>query len=199
MMAGKGKVRGVFSVWMAALALCSLWACSSGNSTDVPEKVTEAESAATDDLVEPLAVKEETGNVQASEEQKDDKQVSKKRQGDKRVSEEQEAGEQAGEDLDVIEPDAADDDWYRKGNVYTGDNGHRLEVFFDDEGMLEFAVDGLSLYYTTVDHYQRENNWRIYTCDDGTAIVYYPGEPAHLEISDGDYAGLYQEGGDKVK
>lgn len=65
--------------------------------------------------------------------------------------------------------------------------------------MIEFAVNGLSLYYTTVDNFQFENNWRIYACDDGTTISYYPGEPAHLEICDGDYAGLYEAGGDKVK
>lgn len=70
----------------------------------------------------------------------------------------------------------------------------RREVFFDDEGMLGFAVDGLSLYFTTVDNFQQENNWMIYTCDDGTTVIYYPGEPAHIEISDGDYAGLYEEG-----
>lgn len=35
--------------------------------------------------------------------------------------------------------------------------------------------------------------------DDGTMIIYYPGEPAHLEISDGDYAGLYEAGGDKMR
>lgn len=105
----------------------------------------------------------------------------------------------SGEDLDVAVPDSADDDWYMKGNVYTNTNGNRLEVFFDDEGMIEFAVNGLSLYYTTVDNFQFENNWRIYACDDGTTIVYYPGEPAHLEICDGDHAGLYEAGGDKVK
>lgn len=102
---------------------------------------------------------------------------------------------QAGEDLDVVEPDAADDKWYMQGNVYTDDNGRRLEVYYDDEGMLEFAIDGLSMYYTTVDNYQLENDWRIYTCDDGTVIIYYPGTPAHLEISDGEYAGLYQADG----
>ena len=105
----------------------------------------------------------------------------------------------SGEDLDVVVPDPADDDWYMKGNVYTDTNGNRLEVFFNDEGMIEFAVNGLSLYYTTVNNFQSENNWRIYACDDGTTIVYYPGEPAHLEICDGDYAGLYEAGGDKVK
>lgn len=30
-------------------------------------------------------------------------------------------------------------------------------------------------------------------------IVYYPGDPAHLEICDGDYAGLYEADSDKVK
>lgn len=32
-----------------------------------------------------------------------------------------------------------------------------------------------------------------------TMIGYFPGEPAHIEICDGDYAGLYEEGGDKAK
>lgn len=104
----------------------------------------------------------------------------------------------SGEDLDVVVPSAADDNWYMKGNVYTDDKGNQLEVFFDDYGMIEFAVNGLSMYYTTVDHFQRENNWKAYTCDDGTMIIFYPGEPAHLEICDGDYAGLYEEGGDKA-
>lgn len=110
-------------------------------------------------------------------------------------TEEQSASEDenAGDDLDHIEPDPADDNWYMKGSVYKDSEGHRLEVFFDDEGMLEFAVDGLSLYYSSVDRVQFENNWRIYSCDDGTMIVYYPGEPAHLEINNGDYAGLYEE------
>ena len=103
------------------------------------------------------------------------------------------------EGLDVVEPDPADDDWYMKGNIYTDENGNRVEVFFDDYGMIEIAVNGLSLYYTAVDKVQIENNWRGYPCDDGTWIVYYPGEPAHLEISDGEYAGLYEAGGDKVK
>ena len=101
--------------------------------------------------------------------------------------------ENAGDDLDHIEPDPADDNWYMKGSIYKDSEGHRLEVFFDDEGMLEFALDGLSLYYSSADRVEFENNWRIYSCDDGTMIVYYPGEPAHIEISDGDYAGLYEE------
>ena len=104
----------------------------------------------------------------------------------------------SGEDLDVVVPNAADDNWYMKGSVYTDDKGNRLEVFFDDYGMIEFAVNGLSMYYTTVDNFQQENNWKVYTCDDGTMIGFYPGEPAHLEICDGDYAGIYEEGGDKV-
>lgn len=40
----------------------------------------------------------------------------------------------------------------------------QLEVFFDDYGMIEFAVNGLSMYYTTVDNFQQENNWKVYTC-----------------------------------
>ncbi len=106
---------------------------------------------------------------------------------------------QPGEDLDVVGQGAGDNQWYMSDNVYTDDAGRRLEVSFDDYGMLDFSVDGLSLYYTNAADFQQENNWQIYTCDDGTVIVYYPGEPAHLEISDGEYAGVYEEGGDKVK
>lgn len=101
--------------------------------------------------------------------------------------------EDSGNDLDHIEPDPADDNWYMKGSIYKDSEGRRLEVFFDDEGMLEFAMDGLSLYYSSVDRVEFENNWRIYSCDGGIMIIYYPGEPAHIEISDGDYAGLYEE------
>ena len=100
--------------------------------------------------------------------------------------------EGAGNDLDHIEPDPADDDWYKKGSIYKDSDGNSLEVFFNDEGMLEFAVDGLSLYFTSVDSVQFENNWRIYSCDDGTMIVYYPGAPAHIEILD-DAQVLYEE------
>lgn len=92
-------------------------------------------------------------------------------------------------------PDEAtpiEDDWYMKGNVYTDDKGNRLEIFFNDEGMIEFAVNGLSLYYTTTDSFQPKDNGRVYACDDGTTIILYPGEPARLEISDGDYAGIYE-------
>ena len=100
--------------------------------------------------------------------------------------------EGAGNDLDHIEPDPADDDWYKKGSIYKDSDGHSLEVFFNDEGMLEFAVDGLSLYFTSVDSVQFENNWRIYSCDDETMIVYYPGAPAHIEILN-DAQVLYEE------
>lgn len=99
---------------------------------------------------------------------------------------------QSGEDLDMVFPTAADNTWYMTGDIYTDENGRRLEVFYDDEGMLQFAVDGLSLYNTMADRFQTENNWRIYTCDDGTTVVYYPGAPAHLEITDGEYAGVYE-------
>lgn len=102
-------------------------------------------------------------------------------------------GDADGSDLDVIRPDPADDKWYMEGNVYRNENGDSLEAFFDDYGMLGFSVNGLSLYYTTVDGFVEENDWKVYTCDDGTMIVFYPGEPAHLEISDGEYAGLYEE------
>ncbi len=104
----------------------------------------------------------------------------------------------SGEDLDVVTPSTEDDDWYTRGNVYTDDKGRRLEAFFNDEGTLEFAIDGLSVYITTTSNFQRENNWLVYTCDDGTVIAYFPDNSAHpatLEIADGEYAGLYRQVG----
>lgn len=102
-------------------------------------------------------------------------------------------GAQSGEDLDAEpEANATDNVWYKSGSVYVDENGHRLEVFFDDEGTIQFAVDGLSLYNTMANDFQTENDWRIYSCDDGTTVIYYPGTPAHLEISDGEYAGIYE-------
>lgn len=156
----------VLSVLIAAMMLCGLYGCAG------KEEASQSSGGS------------ETSNVQIIETQASDAQSAV--QADSQ-------GTQSGEDLDAEEPAAAADDWYKKGNVYTDDNGRSLEVFFDDEGMLGFAVDGLSLYFTTVDNFQQENNWMIYTCDDGTTIIYYPGEPAHIEISDGDYAGLYEE------
>ena len=39
-------------------------------------------------------------------------------------------------ELDVVEPNAADDDWYMRENIFIDDKGNRLEVSFDDYGML---------------------------------------------------------------
>ena len=101
-------------------------------------------------------------------------------------------------ELDVAEPNAADDDWYMRENIFIDDKGNRLEVSFDDYGMLYFAVNGLTLYSAETDNFQQENNWRVYTCDDDTTmIIYYPDEPARLEITNGDYAGLYEISAEK--
>lgn len=166
------KVNGIFSILIAVAVLSSL--CGCGNGRDVNQFVSEPEAAAV-----------QTADTQQAEVQY--------------VAQDVPEEMQSGGDLDVVMPSADDDEWYKKGNIYTDDNGRRLEVYFNDEGMLEFVIDGLSLYYTMADKFQQENNWRIYTCDDGTIIVYYPGTPAHLEISDGEYAGLYEAGGDKMK
>ena len=103
-------------------------------------------------------------------------------------------------ELDVAEPNAADDDWYMRENIFIDDKGNRLEVSFDDYGMLYFAVNGLTLYSAEADNFQQENNWRVYTCDDDTTmIIYYPDEPARLEIKNGDYAGLYEISAEKIR
>lgn len=174
----KKNVRYLMAVFTAVAMLGGLNGCGSINGNEETEQfVSEVENEQIVEQdssggMEETALNEEPGNTEK---------------------------ESSGEDLDVVEPNAADDDWYMKGNIYTDDKGNRLEVIFNDYGALQFAVNGLSLYFTTADNFQQENNWKIYTCDDGTIIIYYPGEPAHLEISDGDYAGLYEAGSDKMK
>ena len=173
----KKNVRYLVEALMIAAMLCGVNGCSSINSSeDIGQSVTGVEDK---QIIEQDDFSEMEETVLNEEHNDTEKATS-------------------GEDLDVVEPNAADDDWYMKGNIYTDDKGNRLEVFFNDYGTLEFAINGLSLYFTTVDNFQQENNWKVYTCDD-TMIIYYPGEPAHLEISDGDYAGLYEAGGDKMR
>ena len=173
----KKNVRYLVEALMIAAMLCGVNGCSSINSSeDIGQSVTGVEDK---QIIEQDDFSEMEETVLNEEHNDTEKTTS-------------------GEDLDVVEPNAADDDWYMKGNIYTDDKGNRLEFFFDDYGTLEFAINGLSLYFTTVDNFQQENNWKVYTCDD-TMIIYYPGEPAHLEISDGDYAGLYEAGGDKMR
>ena len=201
----KKKVKYLMAAFMGVAMLCGVNGCSS-----------------IDDYEDMEQIVTETGDKQIAAEMEDGQLVDKKEQPAVEVEEErimerdnsEEMNETkttpgkehndaenaaSGGDLDVVVPDAADDDWYMKGNIYTDDEGNRLEVFFNDHGTLEFAVNGLSMYITTVDNFQQENNWKVYTCDDGTIIGYFPGEPAHIEICDGDYAGLYEAGGDKVR
>ena len=173
----KKQVRYLTGAFMATIMLYGLSGCSEINvNDDAGQTITEVESK--ESVTEVIIDK--TEQADSIEKGKETEQAS------------------SGEDLDVVVPNAADDDWYMKGNIYTDEKGNRLEVFFNDYGILEFAVNGLSLYFTTVDSFQQENNWKVYTCDDGTMIGYFPGEPAHLEISDGDYAGIYEAGGDKM-
>lgn len=190
----KGSVK-LNSGILIVLALCvGLCGCKSRDDTQKSESVMEESIMPQTSEQES---KEQNGKTKADE-QKGSNQTANAQPTEKQPAV-QGVDTDAGEDLDVVKPDPADDNWYKSGKVYTDDKGRRLEVFFDDDGMIEFAVDGLSLYFTSTDRFQLENNWRIYTCDDGTTIIYYPGEPAHLEISDGDYAGIYEAGGDKVK
>ncbi|MDE7283106.1 MAG: hypothetical protein K2N85_05945 [Lachnospiraceae bacterium] len=183
----KKNVRCLIGIFMAVAMLCGLNGCSNANDNgDDGQVVIEVE----DKQVPEQDVFSETEQTASSEESKGTEKAASGGQTEKEL---------AGGDLDKVVPSAADDDWYIKGNIYTDDKGNRLEVFFNDYGTLEFAVNGLSLYFTTVDNFQQENNWKVYTCDDDTMIIYCPGEPAHLEISDGDYAGLYEAGGDKMR
>ncbi|MDE6742537.1 MAG: hypothetical protein K2J95_01510 [Lachnospiraceae bacterium] len=173
----KKNVRCLIGMFMMVIMLCGFGGCTSNDKNrDAEQNVVEVGDYTI--VAEDIIDQAEEANL-----------------SEERIEAENAA---SGEDLDVVVPNAADDNWYMKGNIYTDDKGNQLEVFFDDYGMIEFAVNGLSMYYTMVDNFQQENNWKVYTCDDGTMIGFYPGEPAHLEICDGNYAGIYEGGGDKV-
>lgn len=195
----KKNVRCLIGIFTAVVMLLGLNGCGGaddhGDDGQVVIEVEDKQVAGQDTF-------NETEQTASSEESKETEKAAsdeKSEKAEEAASGEKTEKESSGEDLDVVVPNPADDEWYMKGNIYTDDKGNRLEVFFNDYGTLQFAVNGLSLYITTVDNFQQENNWKVYTCDDGTMIGYFPGEPAHLEICDGDYAGLYEAGGDKMK
>ena len=179
----KKNVRYMIAAFMVVVMLCGLNGCSNINDNeDTEQVVTEVEDEKFAAEAEDKQIVEQDSSGATDE-------------AETILNEEDNNTEKVTsvENLDVVVPNPADDDWYMKGSIYTDDKGNQLVVFFNDYGTLEFAVNGLSMYFTTVDNFEQENNWKIYTCDDGTMIAYYPGEPAHLEISDGDYAGLYAE------
>lgn len=193
----KRNMRSVLGFLVAAAVMCSLNGCAQSDGTEgqnrEPDTIgTEAQNREPD----AQGTEEPGGELDAlgTEEQRQERDTS----GTEEPGTLGETGEDtlstaaSGEELDVIEPNPKDDDWYKRPCIYIDEEGNRLEVFFDDGGMLEFAVNGLSLYDTRAEDYQLENNWRVYTCEDGTVIVYYPGEPAHIEIYDGDSVKLYE-------
>ena len=180
----KIKRKYAISIFVAVIMLCGISGCGSSGS----QEASAVEEQDINQVIDTSGTQENNKTIDIIETQENSQSTPS----------ENLSAAASGEDLDVIAPDPADDDWYMKGSIYTDESGRRLEVFFNDEGTIEFAIDGLSVYFTNVGTCQFENNWRIYTCDDGTMIVYYPGEPAHIEIYDGDYAGLYEEGGDKA-
>ena len=195
----KRNVRCLIGIFMAAAMLCGLNGCGDADDNgDDGRVVIEVENKQVTEQ-DTFSEKEQTASSEESKETEKAASVEKSEKADRVESGEKTEKEPSGEDLDKVLPSAADDEWYIKGNIYTDDKGNRLEVFFNDYGTLEFAVNGLSLYITTVDNFQQENNWKVYTCDDGIMIGYYPGEPAHIEICDGDYAGIYEADGDKVR
>ena len=197
----KQNLRCLISTFMAVAILFGLNGCGDADDNgDCGQVAIEVEDIQVTEQ-DAFSGTEQTASIEESKETEKEVSGEKSEKAGKAASDEKSEKaekEPSGEDLDKVLPSSADDDWYVKGNIYTDDKGNRLEVFFNDYGTLQFAVNGLSLYITTVDNFQQENNWKVYTCNDGTMIGYFPGEPAHIEICDGDYAGLYEAGGDKM-
>ena len=183
----KKNVRYLTGAFVVMAMLCGLYGCSSiDGSEDIGQGVIEAEDKKNTEQDS----FSETEEITPNEEHNDTEKAAS--DGNSDTAEPNTAKPNTVE-LDVVEPNAADDDWYMRENIFIDDKGNRLEVSFDDYGMLYFAVNGLTLYSAEADNFQQENNWRVYTCDDDTTmIIYYPDEPARLEITNGDYAGLYE-------
>ena len=187
------NVRYLTGAFMVTAMLCGLYGCSSiDGSEDIGQGVIEAEDKKNTEQNS----FSETEEITPNEEHNDTEKAAS--DGNSDTAEPNTAKPNTVE-LDVVEPNAADDDWYMRENIFIDDKGNRLEVSFDDYGMLYFAVNGLTLYSAEADNFQQENNWRVYTCDDDTTmIIYYPDEPARLEITNGDYAGLYEISAEKI-
>lgn len=175
------------SEWIVGILAVMLLCGGCGSGDDAKEPVSVVEEPAIPTKTQASAASETDTQASGMLEDKDTSETTAQ-------SDRQDTSEdiQSDGNFDAVSSNVADDTWYKSGSVYVDENGRRMEVFYDDEGMLQFAVDGLSLYNTMANNYQQENNWRIYTCDDGTTVIYYPGDPAHLEISDGEYAGIYE-------
>lgn len=189
----KKNVRYLTGAFVVMAMLCGLYGCSSiDGSEDIGQGVIEAEDKKNTEQNS----FSETEEITPNEEHNDTEKAAS--DGNSDTAEPNTAKPNTVE-LDVVEPNAADDDWYMRENIFIDDEGNRLEVSFDDYGMLYFAVNGLTLYSAEADNFQQENNWRVYTCDDDTTmIIYYPDEPARLEITNGDYAGLYEISAEKI-
>ena len=189
----KKNVRYLTGAFVVMAMLCGLYGCSSiDGSEDIGQGVIEAEDKKNTEQDS----FSETEEITPNEEHNDTEKAASDGNSD---AAKPNTAEPNTVELDVVEPNAADDDWYMRENIFIDDKGNRLEVSFDDYGMLYFAVNGLTLYSAEADNFQQENNWRVYTCDDDTTmIIYYPDEPARLEITNGDYAGLYEISAEKI-
>ena len=195
----KKNVRYLTGAFVVMAMLCGLYGCSSiDGSEDIGQGVIEAEDKKNTEQDS----FSETEEITPNEEHNDTEKAAS--DGNSDTAEPNTAKPNTAKpntvELDVVEPNVADDDWYMRENIFIDDKGNRLEVSFDDYGMLYFAVNGLTLYSAEADNFQQENNWRVYTCDDDTTmIIYYPDEPARLEITNGDYAGLYEISAEKIR
>lgn len=198
------NVRYLTGAFMVTAMLCGLYGCSSiDGSEDIGQGVIEAEDKKNTEQNSFSETEEITPNEEHNDTEKaasDGNSDAAKPNTAEPNAEKPNTAESNTMELDVVEPNAADDDWYMRENIFIDDEGNRLEVSFDDYGMLYFAVNGLTLYSAEADNFQQENNWRVYTCDDDTTmIIYYPDEPARLEIKNGDYAGLYEISAEKIR
>lgn len=200
----KKNVRYLTGAFVVMAMLCGLYGCSSiDGSEDIGQGVIEAEDKKNTEQDS----FSETEEITPNEEHNDTEKAASDGNSDTakpNIAEPNAAKQNTAEsntmELDVVEPNVADDDWYMRENIFIDDKENRLEVSFDDYGMLYFAVNGLTLYSAEADNFQQENNWRVYICDDDTTmIIYYPDEPARLEIQNGDCAGLYEISAEKIR
>lgn len=200
----KKNVRYLTGAFVVMAMLCGLYGCSSiDGSEDIGQGVIEAEDKKNTEQDSFSETEEITPNEEHNDTEKaasDGNSDTAKPNTAEPNAAKPNTAESNTMELDVVEPNVADDDWYMRENIFIDDKGNRLEVSFDDYGMLYFAVNGLTLYSAEADNFQQENNWRVYICDnDTTMIIYYPDEPARLEIQNGDCAGLYEISAEKIR
>lgn len=96
------------------------------------------------------------------------------------------------EKFETVTHDSIDSFWWENDSTFTDEKDHTVTVVYNDEGLLEFIIGNEPAYFASPEEYLSEDSQMIYTCDGGTNIIYHSGDPARIEIVQGEHVGVYE-------